>query len=337
VAVLIVLVLGVSLLGIVVAQVILGSERMGTSAPPPVVERPAATLVVSNARPARPVLDTQGVDVAPTPAAGGKPFTAAPALSELVHKHLGEQRGVFAVAVKDLDSGQGVLINADRELPAASLFKLPVMYEAYRQRDAGRLNFGETMTLTPEFARHDLGTLEVPVGSAVTVAWALDRMITRSDNAMANLLAERLGWTNINNTMQQLGLKETRFTGDKLTTSARDMLRLLELIALGQGLNQASSTEMLQLLLDQRINDRIPAQLPRDTPVAHKTGNLAGIVHDAGIVYSPGATFLIVVLSSEAADEGAVGRAEASLARGTYDYFNPAGATTRRTALRPPG
>src|SRR5687767_9756310 len=336
IAVIVVLVLGVSLLAIVLAQVILGSDRLGPTGPAAVVDRSAATLVIPNARPPRPVLDTQSAELAPPPPPGARPLTTAPALGDLVQKHLGDQRGSFAVAIKDLDSGQGLLVNADKEMPTASLFKLPVMYEVYKQRDAGRLSFAERLTVTPDYARHDLGTLEVPVGSTVTVGWALDRMITRSDNAMANLLADKVGWTNLNNTMQELGLKETRFVGQRLTTSARDMLRLLEIIALGKGPSAPADTEMVQLLLDQRVNDRIPAQLPPDTPVAHKTGNLAGIAHDVGIVYSPNATFIISLLAAETTDDAAVSRAEAALSRAVYDYFNPAGEAPRRSALRAP-
>jgi beta-lactamase class A len=334
-AVLILLGLGISLLGIVLAQMILGSDAFQATVEPAVATRPAVTLVVPNGRAARPVLEAQPADVALPPPPGGKPLSVAPALADLVQRHLGELRGVFAVAIKDLDSGQGVLINADRELPAASLFKLPVMYEVFRQREMGRLSFSDPLFLTADYARQDLGTLDVPVGSTVTVGWALDRMVTRSDNATANMLGDKVGWANINNTMQGLGLKETHLASDRMTTSARDMLLLLETLALRRAPSEAASTEMLQLLLEQQVNDRLPAQLPRDTPVAHKTGNLSGVVHDVGVVYSPGATFVLAVLATEVADEAAVTRAEAALARAVYDYFNPGSAAARSTLRAP--
>jgi hypothetical protein len=161
-------------------------------------------------------------------------------------------------------------------------------------------------------------------------------MITRSDNATANLLADRLGWANVNNTMQELGMRETRQVGDRITTSPRDLLHLLELLALGRGPSTAASTEMVELLLAQKVNDRLPAQLPRDTPVAHKTGNLDGVVHDVGIVYSPDATYAIALLSEETPDVGQVTQAEAALSRAVYDYFNAPGGARARSALRAP-
>ncbi|HZU06316.1 MAG TPA: serine hydrolase [Chloroflexota bacterium] len=246
------------------------------------------------------------------------------ALAALVQQHLAPLRGVFGVAIKDLDSGRGVLINADRMLPAASLFKLAVMYEVFRQHDAGQLQLTERLTLSAHYAQYDLGTLDLPVGSVLSIQDALERMITRSDNSTANLLLDRVGVANVNATMRALGLEATRIAREQLTTSAHDMLRLLERIARGQGPSAASSAAMLQLLLAQRVNDRLPAQLPPGTPVAHKTGNLPGIVHDVGIVYAPGATFVIALLAAEAPEVGAVTQAEATLARAVYDYFTPA-------------
>jgi beta-lactamase class A len=252
---------------------------------------------------------------------GAAPLVSAPALATLVQQHLGEQRGIFGVAIKALDGGHGVLVNADRAFPAASLFKLPVMYEVYRQRDAGLLTLAERLVLTGRHAQLDLGTLDLPIGSAVTVEAALRRMIVISDNATANMLADRVGWPSLNGTMRDLGLHETRLTGDALTTSPRDMLLLLELLARGEGPSAASSAEMIELLLDQRVNDRLPARLPPGTAVAHKTGNLDGVIHDVGIVYAPGATFVIALLAEDAPDYAAVARAQAALTRAAYDYF----------------
>jgi len=332
-AVIIFLALGISLLAIVVAQAV---GLFGTSATSPIVGPPIATLAVPTSRP-RPVLDVQSPEVLQVAAPpGSKPFTAEPALGALVPKYFGELSGTFAVAIQDLDSGQGTLVNADRELPAASLFKLPVMYEVFRQRADGRLSFAVPLVLTAQFAQYDLGTLDLPVGGTVSVAGALERMITRSDNSTANLLLNRVGVQNVNATMHELGLDATRITGERLTTSARDMLAFLEMLALDEDPYTPASAEMVLLLLGQRVNDRLPARLPPDTPVAHKTGNLEDIVHDVGIVYSPAATFVIALLAADVTDLGQVSRAEAALTRAVYDYFNPADAAPPRSALRAP-
>lgn len=293
-----------------------------TPAVPSPTSAPVATSTpIATATPGRGrALLLQDAAVAATPP-GAASLVTAPALVALVEQHLGGLPGIFGVAIKALAGGQGVLVNADRPFPAASLFKLPVMYEVYRQRDAGRLSLAEQLTMTPRFAALDLGTLDVPVGGTVSVEGALHRMITISDNATANLLADRVGWNNLNATMRDLGLRETRLDGEALTTSPRDMLLLLELLARGQGPSPASSAEMIELLLAQRINDRLPARLPPGTAVAHKTGNLEGVIHDVGIVYAPGAPFVIALLAEQAPNYGQVAQAQAALTRAVYDYL----------------
>jgi len=183
-AVVILLALGISLLAIVVAQAAFGVGPLGSSA---ASDRPVITLVVPTPRPQPASLEVQAPSVALAAPPTAKPLASETALADLVRKYLGDQRGVFGVAIKDLDSGQGVLVNADREFPAASLFKLSVMYEIYRERDAGRLALADLLPLSANYARQDLGTLDVPVDTLVSVGWALDRMVTRSDNATANL------------------------------------------------------------------------------------------------------------------------------------------------------
>jgi beta-lactamase class A len=293
-----------------------------TPAVPSPTSAPVATSTpIATATPGRGrALLLQDAAGAATPP-GAAPLVTAPALVALVEQHLGGLPGIFGVAIKALAGGHGVLVNADRPFPAASLFKLPVMYEVYRQRDAGRLSLAEQLTMTPRFAALDLGTLDVPVGGTVSVEGALHRMIAISDNATANLLADRVGWNNLNATMRDLGLRETRLDGEALTTSPRDMLLLLELLARGQGPSPASSAEMIDLLLAQRINDRLPARLPPGTAVAHKTGNLEGVIHDVGIVYAPGAPFVIALLAEQAPNYGPVAQAQAALTRAVYDYL----------------
>jgi hypothetical protein len=161
-------------------------------------------------------------------------------------------------------------------------------------------------------------------------------MATRSDNATANMLLDKVGVANVNESMRTLGLRDSQISGQKLTTSPRDLLLLLEALALSRSPSQTAATEMVQLLLAQRVNDRIPAQLPRDTAVAHKTGNLAEVVHDAGIVYSPNATFVVVLLAEQVQNAGQVAQAEAALTRAVYDFFNGANNQRPRSALRAP-
>jgi beta-lactamase class A len=332
-AVAILLVFGLSLLVIVVAQAALGFDPFGLSST--AAERP--TLVVAGATPpaAVPALAAQPAEVAvPDPTA--RPLVAEPGLAALVQQQLGGQRATFGVAMKNLETGQGTLVNADREFPAGGLAALLIAYEAYHQRDTGRLAFGDPLRVTEQIAQR--GSPEAPAGSTVSVGWAVDRLLSRGDPAMAALLLERLGPQNLNAALADLGLLESRVNGERVTTSPRDLLFLLDRLARGEGLSPASNAELLRYLVEPRPNDRLAALLPRGTLVAQRSAADNEVVAQAAIVYSPAAALVVVSLATDVANPAGVAQAQAALAKAVYDYFNQprADATPGRASLRTP-
>jgi len=331
-AVVILLIFGVSLLVIVVAQAVLGFDPFGLSNTAP--ERP--TLVAgATAPPAPPALAPQPAEIAvPDPAA--RPLVADAALAALVQQQLGGQHATVGVAIKNLESGQGTLVQADREFPAGGLAALLIAYETYHQRDTGRLAFGDPLRVTEQVVQR--GSTEAPAGSTVSVGWAVDRLLTRGDPAMAALLLDRLGPQNFNAALADLGLLESRVNGDRLTTSPRDLLFLLDRLARGEGLSAASNAELLRYLTESRPTDRLVELLPRGTVVAQRAASDSGAVVQAAIVYSPAAALVVVTLATDVANPTAMAQAQAALGKAVYDYFNlpRPEATPGRSTLRAP-
>jgi beta-lactamase class A len=226
--------------------------------------------------------------------------------------------GHVSIAVKDLGSGRGAVLDGDRELPAASLYKLPVLETVF---EVG-LGMGEELPITDEARAYDAGTMELGVGETLTVAEALERMVTISDNTAAVMLGSRIGGTRINATVAALGMETTHYSLERMNTSALDMLRLMELMARGKTVSASASADMLNLLLRQRVNDRLPRLLPADVQVAHKTGNLPGTVNDVGILYGPSSTIAVAALVSDTADEAGAAAASARVSLAAYTYFD---------------
>jgi beta-lactamase class A len=249
------------------------------------------------------------------------PFAPDPELAARVLERLAGGSGRRGVAIKDLDTGRGVLIDPDGEYEMASLFKLTVMYEVFKQRELGVLSFDETLVLTARHVAYDLGTLDRGEGSTIGLGEAVERMITISDNSSAILLTDRVGAGNINQDLRALGMEHTRLILDDLTTSPADMLLFLEMLARGQGVNASASADMVHLMARQRVRDRIPRLLPAEATTANKTGNLPGVVNDVGIVYAPDATFAIAVLIDGTRDEGEAARTTADIAATAYEYL----------------
>jgi beta-lactamase class A len=226
--------------------------------------------------------------------------------------------GKVSLAVKDLGSGREAVLDGDREQPAASLYKLPVLFTVF---DEG-LSMGEQLPITEDARSYDTGTMELGVGESLSVSEALERMVTLSDNTSAVMLGSRVGGQRINANLAALGMDTTHYSLERMTTSALDMVHLLDLLARGNAVSPGASADMVHLLLRQRVNDRLPRLLPDDVQVAHKTGNLPGIVNDVGILYGPSTTLAVAALVSDTTDETAAATGIARVALAAYSYFD---------------
>src|SRR6185369_15761532 len=123
------------------------------------------------------------------------------------------------------------------------------------------------------------------------------------DARKANATAHELGARNI---QVRRGVEDNKAyaAGLNNTTTARDLAVLMEAIERGRAASPASCRAMRDILLRQELNDEIPAGLPPGTRVAHKTGSITAVLHDAALVYPPGRSpYVLVVLTRNIPDE----------------------------------
>jgi beta-lactamase class A len=246
-----------------------------------------------------------------------------------------------AVAYRTLDGRAEVLIDPDKVFHAASTMKVPVMIELYRQADAGRLSLDEPFPIRNEFhsivdgspfklAEDDPADKEVvaSIGGNLSLRRLSEAMITLSSNFAANLLIEKLGVENIRKTVVSLhaegmqllrGVEDTKAfdKGMNNTTTARGLMVLFDRLAKGTAVGTKADAEMIEVLKRQQTNDSIPAGLPPGTVVAHKTGNITRIRHDAGIVYGP-RPYILVVLTRGIEDQKQAAALIARLSEAAY-------------------
>lgn len=207
--------------------------------------------------------------------------------------------------------GEPLTHNPDLPLIAASVIKIPIMVTALRDAAAGALDLGETVKIRPEMKMPSCGALTyLHDGLEVTLLDLVTLMIILSDNTATNLLIDRLTPDHVNRTMDALGipgicLRRRLFEpalsaqGIQNTITARGVGMLLERMYAGTLLGRADDDRMLGILLNQRLNGKLPFYLHGEgVKCAHKTGEDDGITHDAGIVYSD-RPFAIVMLSNE--------------------------------------
>jgi len=194
----------------------------------------------------------------------------------------------------------------DEQVIAASLYKLGVLAEAERRVDAGQLHYNDQVVIQPEDVTAD-GSFE-EAGTQLTLDEALEAMITISDNGAALALWHILGGANVDVTLQKAGIADFHVALDESEdhwATPRAVGMFFTLLARRQLISPAASDRMLARLERQQINNRLPAQLPAGVVVAHKTGNLVGATHDAGIIYTKSGPRVVVAMTWDALDEDA--------------------------------
>ena len=256
-------------------------------------------------------------------------------LKDHISKATKGYRGDAAIVIKDLDMNWQIEANKDMPIPSASLVKIPIMMAYFRAAEEGKLKFSDTIELKQSDKAAGSGLLKnMAAGSPCKIEDLIYLMITQSDNTAANMLIDRLGVGSLDRYFSELGLKHTnlsrkmmdfrlRKNGVENYTTVGDMAYILEQLYRGRFLTKAISKRCLELLSEQKINDRIPRRLPSDVTVAHKTGLENGVCHDVGIAYTAKGNFLICVLTKhEYTTARPTKQLISRLSLLTYNYYN---------------
>ncbi len=228
--------------------------------------------------------------------------------------------GNWEIYVKDLGGGESFSIG-DESSTSASLIKTFVMASVYDQVEKG------TLQETPQLNE------------------LLELMITVSDNEAYNELVRQLGGGDflagcqvINQYLQEQGYTKTGVhhtlhpssslslgDGQSNMTSVSNCGVLLERIYQGKCVSEEASQKMLNLLLDQQTNWKIPAGIPEEIQVANKTGETDSCQHDIAIVYAPQTTYILCIMSFNLPDETTGVSAIQELSTAVYEYFSGQG------------
>jgi cell division protein YceG involved in septum cleavage/N-acetylmuramoyl-L-alanine amidase len=267
-------------------------------------------------------------------AASGRPAPPRPRsdLQALVERVVAPLDGHVGVVVKNLATGESASLNGGDFFRAASLYKLYVMEAAFDARRRRELAFDSRLKLPVSPEVPDSPRARARLGPRPSVAHALHEMITVSNNAAGTALLARLGPAAVTRLVQREGLRTTWLTHLPYITTAYDVAALLERIAHGTSVDRRASAEMRRLLLGQLIDDRLPRFLRPETRVAHKTGSLDRLRHDAGIVYTRRGPVVIVALTEGMSSEEGASHTIARLGQLVVDYFERYEPARRRLA-----
>jgi beta-lactamase class A len=279
----------------------------------------------------------------------GLPLESPPAqgldarLTPLAEAH----KGKVAIAIKHLETGESFYLNADETMPTASLIKLAVMIEAYQQVTEGKIKLSDPVILRQADKVEGSGILtdHFSDGATFPLRDAVRLMIVFSDNTATNLVLDKIGIDTTAKRMEAWGLPNTKihakvFRGNTTSvfpertkkfglgsTTAREMVSLLEKLHAGQLVNPESSKEMLAHLKKCDDKEKFSRFLPPGTVVAHKTGSVSDVRTDAGILYLKKGPVAVCVLTAQ--NEDKTWRADnagnllcAQVGKALYEHFD---------------
>ena len=236
---------------------------------------------------------------------------------------------------KDLTSGESFSYNSDEPMSAASVIKLTVMAELFRQIEEGKVSREQKLVVKDENRVPICGVLTLMhSGMEVTPIDLCWLMITISDNMATNMLIDLLGIPNIQANIERLGLegvqlnrklfeKRPEFRGLRNYVSAAGIGKLLEMIYKGEVVSKAASDEMIEMMLAQQCTNKIPLLLPGEGRAAHKTGEDDGTTHDTGIIYAK-KPFIVCFVNWQL-EEGTEGKMNVQIGQITRELWDAMG------------
>ncbi|MFP4651637.1 MAG: serine hydrolase [Phormidium sp.] len=236
------------------------------------------------------------------------------------------------VMVLDVATGDYVQIGQDRAFAAASTIKSPILVAFFQAVDGGQVRLDEPLRLQESHIQGGSGSLQYEApGLELSALEVATLMIVESDNTATNLLIDRLGGMEaLNDRFRQWGMTETVLQ-DWLpdlqgtnTTTPRELAGLLAQIERGELLSMASRDRLLRIMMLTENDTLLPQGLGTGAVIAHKTGNLRGVLGDAGLVdVVNGRRYVVVALVERPEyDEEAVTLIRELSAR-VYGYFAP--------------
>jgi beta-lactamase class A len=253
----------------------------------------------------------------------------------------------IAVAMRDAETGFELHSNGDRWFHAASTIKVPILLGVFAAIDRGELlphsrvhvrnrflSVIENIPFRVESGRDSNSAVHNAIGKMMRVDELAYHMITTSSNLATNLLLGVIGPDAVNQTLKALhvdkGIELRRGVEDELAfekgisnmVTADGLLRILVMLSEGKAFSPALSRRMMDILHGQEFNQGIPARLPKGARVAHKTGEISTVAHDAGVVYLPKRKPYVLVILTEW-DPAASGRSRtiATISHTIYEYL----------------
>lgn len=240
-------------------------------------------------------------------------------LSDAIYADLALKHQLSNVSIFYFDGNtdNNIDINSKRNWIPASTIKLYVAMYAYDQIAKGKVGLQDLVKIKSQnIVPSEIDTPELPymkLGQTVTIARLLKQMLTQSDNTAYNTLLDIFDRRDVTKYVQDLGLANSSVRS-KLNVDDQQILSEYATPGFGNNVTSAGdfatafvlirgnripgAAALYAILLQQKLNNMIPAQLPKKVTVAHKTGDLAPLYHDGGIIVDANRSYILSVFTN---------------------------------------
>ncbi len=264
---------------------------------------PAAVSAAPSSKP--PVQTKQQSAAAATASTAATTAALSAKIQSAIQDFAASQSAEYFIVVKDLKTGATASLNSEKVIESASIYKAFLANQAYLLKDQGLLNLSSP----------------VGFGASGTISDCLTKAISVSDNTCGRALGAHLGWQSQHGSFRQQGYSSTDFFHVPTLTNASDVATLMSNIYTAKYLKPESSQAVIALLKGNQVNNRLPQGLPAEASIAHKTGELDGYMHDAGIVFGPKKDYVIVAMSGPWNNQTNSYASQTELSRRIYDLL----------------
>jgi beta-lactamase class A len=253
-------------------------------------------------------------------------------LKEVILKSIDHEKMKCAFVVKNLKTNECATFNENEVVPSASVIKVFIMAEILRQVKEGKLSLKQRIVVDEKVkVPFSILTL-LENGNSYSLADVITLMIVQSDNTASNILSDIAGMENVNKMIRSLGLNNSvlqrkmmdfnaRKEGRENYTTASEMAEMMELLYTGKVLDKEYSAYMIDIMKKQLDTSMMMLNIPDETVVAHKTGELDFLDHEVGIVYQDNGNYIFCVLIWDAVSNNYARQALGTISKVVYDYF----------------
>lgn len=237
----------------------------------------------------------------------------------------------YSLCIKKLDNKEEFNINENEILPSASTIKVFIMAEAIRQLKEGILKNERIKINKKEYVPYSIISL-LSEDSTYTIMDLVTLMMIQSDNTATNVLIDILGKDNINAYIKSIGCSLTvlerkmmdynaRAKGFENKTCAKDLTHFMNLLYEGKIVDENCSKIMINIMEHQLDSSMMRYFIPQEVKIADKVGEIEGIDHDTGIVFTDKVDYIFTMMTYDAQSNNEARFAIANVSKIVFDYF----------------